>query len=118
MLVIFPFKPKYARIAIRSARLLNQINKIHFADLYIYPSSLITYSCLLLQTTCRMHKATFAALFVSNDLLREFPSSAVANRFELRSHSKQQMLSCYKICSCWPRFCLLCFIRRRIIISL
>ena len=33
-------------------------------------------------------KETFAALFVLNCWLREFPLSAIANRFELRCQSK------------------------------
>ena len=56
---------------------------------------------MLSQITRRLHKvrvcptgfrATFAAVFVSIDLLREFPLSAVGNRFEMRCPLKQAIL--------------------------
>ena len=42
----------------------------------------------------------FAALFVLNYWLREFPLSAIENRFESRCQQKQLMLLSYKICPC------------------
>ena len=44
--------------------------------------------------------ATFAAVFVLIYRLREFPLSAVANRFELRSQLKEPLLLYQKFCPC------------------
>ena len=46
----------------------------------------------------------FAAMFVLNYWLRDFPLYAVTNRFELRCEPKQLMLLYYKICLCCPCF--------------
>ena len=63
----------------------------------IYPATLIINSWLLLKANFRLHKATvrptgfranFAALFILNFWLREFPLSAVANSFESQCQSK------------------------------
>ena len=45
-------------------------------------------------------QGNFAASFVFNFCLREFLSSAFANRFELRCEPKRLMLLYYKICPC------------------
>ena len=59
----------------------------------MYTSSFVTSIQLLLKTTFLLHKArvcptafwaTFAPVFVLINWFIEFPSSAVANRFELR----------------------------------
>ena len=64
----------------------------------MYTSSFVTSIQLLLKTTFLLHKVrvcptafwtTFAPVFVLINWLIEFPSSAVANRFELRCQLKQ-----------------------------
>ena len=72
------------------ARLLNQINKpVRLHSPFFFRYKHITS----LKSICRLHKArvcptgfgaSFAAMFVLNYWLREFPLSVVANRFELR----------------------------------
>ena len=44
--------------------------------------------------------AAFAAMFVLNYWLKEFPLSAFSNRFELRCQLKQLLLLYYEICPC------------------
>ena len=94
------------------ARLLNEINKFRETELQIHPSYFIVSAQPLVKTTFRLHKeivcptgfgATFAAVFVLIYWLREFPLSAVTNRFELRCQLKQLISLYYKVYLCCLR---------------
>ena len=79
-----------------TSHFLNQTNKLCLADLKIDPSSFVINLLLFLKNNFSRAQgdslptwfiATFAALFVLNCLLREFPLSAIANHFEPWVHS-------------------------------
>ena len=99
---------KYAKIVMPSARFLNQSNKIRDTKLQIYPSSFVISTPSLKnlpspesnESLPYWFQGNFAASFVFNFCLREFLSSAFANRFELRCEPKRLMLLYYKICPC------------------
>ena len=77
--------PKYARITMPSALRLNHTDKIRQIELQIWSSYFVLSILLFLTTPFLVHRArvcrtgfgaTFAALFILNLWLREFPLSA------------------------------------------
>ena len=112
LIISFKYKMMMPRMIIPSARLLNLINKIHEAEIEIYPFSFVLSISIPLKTTFRLHKArvrptgsgtTFAVVFALINWLREFPLSAVTNCFEMRCQLKQLLLLYYEGCPCSRR---------------
>ena len=96
-----------AQMSTVTPQLLSQIDKIRQTELWIYPphkdmtSLKKVPSPALSKSLPYWFLGNFAAMFVLNYWLREFPLSAIANRFEWRCEPKQLMLLYYKICPCY-----------------
>ena len=105
--VHYNFCISIAQVYVVTPQLLNQMNKIGETELYIYPSSFVISTYLLLKAPLRLHQTRVcrtgfrATLFALNFCLGEFLLPAFANRFELRCEPK---LLYHKICPCCTTF--------------
>ena len=87
-------------------------NKQNPRDGTINLPSFFQYKHITLETIFRLYtarvcptgfEATSAVMFALIHLLREFPLSVIANRFEFKCQLKQLLLLYYKIFSCYSR---------------